>query len=465
MNVAGSPSIALPTHVREFIAAPHFGSVATVDADGSPRQATIWYLLDGDELVINSRAGPPLADEPPPRSAGVRRGLRREAIRCVGWACSVPPIPSRSSHRHRPTSPRWPGATTTTTRQPPSARFATSSSSSGSASGSASARCTSISTDVPRVVELAGGVGGAKLADGLQAVVGADLTVVVNTGDDLERHGLQIWPDHDTVAYTLAGLDDEERGWGLADESWTVIDRLAARGEDAWFRLGDRDLATHLVRTERLGAGERPTDVALRARGRRSASRPRILPMTDDAGPHRDPHADGWLEFQEYFVHRHQAPEVREVRFRGIEAARPTPEVTAALAAADVIVIAPSNPIVSIGPILAVPGMREALAAAARRGRPDRRGERHRRRAGRCKGPADRMLASLGLEPTALGVARIYAGLATASCWTRSTASSTPRSQKLGMRTRGHGHGDDRRRGPSPPRRRGARRARGRRRD
>ena len=108
---------------------------------------------------------------------------------------------------------------------------------------------------MPRVVELAGGVGGAKLADGLQAVINRDLTVVVNTGDDLERHGLAIWPDHDTVAYTLAGLDDEERGWGLAGETWTVIDTLAARGEDAWFRLGDRDIATHLVRTERLRRG------------------------------------------------------------------------------------------------------------------------------------------------------------------------------------------------------------------
>ena len=134
---------------------------------------------------------------------------------------------------------------------------------------------------MPRVVELAGGVGGAKLADGVQAVVGADLTVVVNTGDDLDRHGLRIWPDHDTVAYTLAGLDDGERGWGLADETWTVIDTLAARGEDAWFRLGDRDVATHLVRTERLGRGERPTDVA-RALAASLGVRATILPMTDD---------------------------------------------------------------------------------------------------------------------------------------------------------------------------------------
>jgi LPPG:FO 2-phospho-L-lactate transferase len=263
---------------------------------------------------------------------------------------------------------------------------------------------------VPRVVELAGGVGGAKLADGLQAVVGDDLTVVVNTGDDLERHGLHIWPDHDTVAYTLAGLDDEERGWGLAGESWTVIETLAARGEDAWFRLGDRDLATHLVRTERLGHGERATDVAraLAASLRIPAT---ILPMTDDEVRTEVRTPDGWLDFQEYFVHRRQAPEVLEVRFRGIEAACITPEAQAAIGAADIVVIAPSNPIVSTGPILALPGVREALAAAAGRGAPIVAvsgivGGRA------LRGPADRMLTSLGHEPTALGVARIYAGIA-----------------------------------------------------
>ena len=287
---------------------------------------------------------------------------------------------------------------------------------------------------MPRVVELAGGVGGAKLADGLQAVVGADLTVVVNTGDDLERHGLQIWPDHDTVAYTLAGLDDEERGWGLADESWTVIDTLAARGEDAWFRLGDRDLATHLVRTERLGRGERPTDVA-RALAASLGVPATILPMTDDEVRTEIRTPDGWLEFQEYFVHRRQAPEVLEVRFRGIEAACITPEVTAAIEAADVIVIAPSNPIVSTGPILALPGVREALAAAAGTGTPIVAvsgivGGRA------LRGPADRMLASLGLEPTALGVARIYAGIADRFVLDTVDRELDTEIQKLGMRTR-----------------------------
>ncbi len=262
-----------------------------------------------------------------------------------------------------------------------------------------------------RVVELAGGVGGAKLAEGLAAHVGSDLTVVVNTGDDLELHGLSIWPDHDTVAYTLAGLDDEVRGWGLRDETWNVMEGLWALGDASWFRLGDRDLATHLWRTDRLRTGARPTDVALEL-GTALRIGSTILPMSDEPVRTEVLTDDGWLEFQEYFVHRHQEPEVREVRFGGIEAARPTPEVLAAIDAADVIVIAPSNPIVSIGPILAVPGMASALAAARDRGVPVVAvsgiiGGKA------LKGPADRMLTSLGHESSALGVARLYAGLAT----------------------------------------------------
>jgi LPPG:FO 2-phospho-L-lactate transferase len=262
-----------------------------------------------------------------------------------------------------------------------------------------------------RVVELAGGVGGAKLAEGLAAHLGPDLTVVVNTGDDFERYGLEIWPDHDTVAYTLAGLDDEERGWGLRDETWIVMDRLAEMGDDAWFRLGDRDLATHLWRTARLGDGARPTDVAA---GLRAAMGfvPTILPMTDDPIRTQVRTDDGWLAFQEYFVHRRQEPTVHEVRFLGVEAARATGEVLAAIAAADAIVIAPSNPIVSIGPILAVPGIEDELRAAHDRGvavlaMSGIIGGRA------LKGPADRMLASLGHEATAVGVARMYRAVAT----------------------------------------------------
>jgi LPPG:FO 2-phospho-L-lactate transferase len=283
-----------------------------------------------------------------------------------------------------------------------------------------------------KVVELAGGVGGAKLAEGLAAHLGPDLTVVVNTGDDLELYGLAIWPDHDTVAYTLAGLDDEVRGWGLRDETWSVMDGLTALGDDPWFRLGDRDLATHLWRTDRLRAGKRPTDVALELRERLGFAAT-ILPMADAPVRTEVLTDDGWLEFQEYFVHRHQEPEVREVRFRGIEAARPTPEVLAAFEAADIVVIAPSNPIVSVGPILAVPGVGEALAAARDRGVAVIAvsgiiGGKA------LKGPADRMLASLGHESSALGVARLYAGVATAFVVDATDADSASSIAALGLR-------------------------------
>lgn len=283
-----------------------------------------------------------------------------------------------------------------------------------------------------RVVELAGGVGGAKLAHGLQAALGADLTVVVNTGDDLERHGLAIWPDHDTVMYTLAGLDDRERGWGLAGETWTVIDRLEQLGEETWFRLGDRDFATHVARTARLRRGHRPTDVA-RHLQRSFGVTAVVLPMSDDEVRTGVRTPDGWLEFQEYFVQRRQQPEVLEVRFRGAERARPTPEVLSALAAADAIVIAPSNPIVSIGPILAVPGIREAIDGARARSVPVVAvsgivgGHA-------LKGPADRMLVSLGHELSALGVARLYAGLADAFVLDSLDAALAPAIEGLGMR-------------------------------
>jgi LPPG:FO 2-phospho-L-lactate transferase len=286
---------------------------------------------------------------------------------------------------------------------------------------------------MPRVVELAGGVGGAKLADGLLAELGAELTVVVNTGDDLVLHGLAIWPDHDTVIYTLAGRDDVERGWGLANETWTVMDALAALGEEPWFRLGDRDLATHLWRTGRLGSGARPTDVAIEL-ARRLGVAASVLPMTDDQVRTEVRTEDGWLEFQEYFVHRHQAPTVREVRFDGVDRAAATPEVLAALAAADLIVLAPSNPIVSVGPILAVGGIREAIDEARRGGVPVVAvsgivGGRA------LKGPADRMLASLGHEATAFGVARLYAGLVDGFVLDAVDAGLRPAIEALGLAT------------------------------
>jgi LPPG:FO 2-phospho-L-lactate transferase len=284
----------------------------------------------------------------------------------------------------------------------------------------------------PHVVALAGGVGGAKLADGLQAVVGGRLTVVVNTADDTERHGLLVCADHDTVMYTLAGLENPEFGWGLAGDSWAVMHALERYGEEGWFRLGDRDLATHIVRTDRIRRGGRLTEVLLGLQ-RSLEVTAAILPMADEPVRTQVRTAEGWLDFQDYFVRLRQAPDVHEVRFVGIEAARPTAEVVAAVGAADAIVIAPSNPIVSIGPILGVPGMPELLDGARRRG------ARIVAVSGiiggkALKGPADRMLASLGHEASALGVARGYAGLIDAFVLDTVDAALAPDVEALGVR-------------------------------
>ncbi len=259
-----------------------------------------------------------------------------------------------------------------------------------------------------RVVCLAGGVGGAKLADGLQqSLAPGELTVIVNTGDDLERHSLTICPDHDTVLYTLAGMAESAQGWGIAGETWQVMDQLTRLGEETWFRLGDRDMATHLFRTARLRAGARPTEVALemaQALGVRS----RVLPMTDRPVRTRVRTDDGWLDFQDYFVRLRQSPEVREVRFEGIESAALTPEVRQAIRSAEAILVAPSNPIVSIEPILAVPELLAEIVAARSRGIPAV-GVSGIVGGKALRGPADRMMIGLGEESSALGVARRYA--------------------------------------------------------
>jgi LPPG:FO 2-phospho-L-lactate transferase len=258
-----------------------------------------------------------------------------------------------------------------------------------------------------KVVALAGGVGGAKLAAGLQSVLPAgELSVVVNTADDFDLWGLHICPDLDTVMYTLAGIANPETGWGIAGESFETLNMLERYGEDTWFKLGDRDLATHLLRTARLRLGEMLTEVTdelSRALGVESV----MLPMTDDLVSTVLETPEGWLEFQEYFVRRGQRDEVLAVELRGIEDAKPSAEVLAAISGADTIIFCPSNPVVSVGPILAVPGMREALTSS---------------RApkvavspivgGRAlKGPADKMLLSLGHEVSASGVAAMYSGL------------------------------------------------------
>jgi LPPG:FO 2-phospho-L-lactate transferase len=284
-----------------------------------------------------------------------------------------------------------------------------------------------------RVVALAGGVGGARLAHGLQlALAPGDLTVVVNTADDTERHGLLVSPDHDTVMYTLAGIANRELGWGIAGETWAVMDRLAVYGEEAWFRLGDRDIATHIVRTARLRAGARLTDVSLGLQSSLGLAT-RILPMTDAPVRTRVLSDDGWLDFQDYFVRLRQEPDVRAVSFDGAERAEVTREVREALGAAEAIVICPSNPVVSVAPILAVGGMRAAIDAAKARG--IRVAAVSPIVGGRAlKGPADRMLATLGHDVSALGVARMYAGLADVFVLDAQDAALAPAIATLGMR-------------------------------
>ncbi len=284
------------------------------------------------------------------------------------------------------------------------------------------------------VVALAGGTGGAKLAHGLQLVLPpGELTVIVNTGDDTERHGLLVMPDHDAILYMLDGRFDDERGWGITGETWTVMDELERYGEEDWFRLGDRDFATHIARGARLRDGATLTDAVLglqAARGIPTA----ILPMADEPVRTQVRTDDGWLDFQEFFVHRHQAPEVHEIRHAGIGVARPTPRVHAALDDARVVVLGPSNPFVSIGPILAVPGLRERIVAARSRGIPVIAvsgivGGKA------LKGPADRMMASLGHESSALGVAAMYADMVDGFVLDALDAPLEPAIRALGMRT------------------------------
>jgi len=280
------------------------------------------------------------------------------------------------------------------------------------------------------VVALAGGVGGAKLAAGLQAALppGA-LSVVVNTADDFDLWGLRICPDLDTVMYTLAGLERTETGWGVAGETFAMLSMLEAYGEDTWFQLGDRDLATHVLRTHRLRAGENLTEITAALAG--SLGIPsRILPMCDEPVATIVETPEGPLEFQDYFVRRRQRDEVLGVRLRGIENARATGAVSEAVAAADAVVFCPSNPVVSIGPLLAVPGVREALAAtrAPKVAVSPIVGGRA------LKGPADRMLRTLGHEVSALGVARMYEGLLDGFVFDRSDEQQADAISTLGMR-------------------------------
>ena len=259
------------------------------------------------------------------------------------------------------------------------------------------------------VVALSGGVGGAKLALGLSRVLPPDdLLIVANTGDDFEHLGLCISPDIDTVMYTLAGLANQELGWGRQDESWSFMETLAAIGGETWFRLGDRDLAVHVERTRRLRAGETLSAIT----GdlcRRLGVGPRVLPMSDDPVRTRVRTDEGWIDFQDYFVHRRCEPVVHELAFHGAATARAQPEFLTALAdpRLKAVVICPSNPFISIEPILALPGVRSALedcTAPVIAVSPIIGGRA-------VKGPTAKMMAELGTPPSAGAVARRYGDL------------------------------------------------------
>ena len=259
------------------------------------------------------------------------------------------------------------------------------------------------------VVALCGGVGGAKLAQGLGAVLPPEeLSLIVNTGDDFRHLGLSISPDLDSVIYALAGLSDPVRGWGRRDETWTFMGALEGLGGESWFQLGDGDLAMHVERTWRLAQGATLSEVTAHlCRALRVATQ--VLPMSDDPVRTRVLTADGWLDFQEYFVHRQCRPAVQGFTFAGAETARAQPDALAALERRDLraIVICPSNPFVSVEPILAVPGIRAAIQqsrAPVVAVTPIIGGKA-------IKGPAAKMMAELGLDVSAEAVARRYAGI------------------------------------------------------
>jgi LPPG:FO 2-phospho-L-lactate transferase len=256
-----------------------------------------------------------------------------------------------------------------------------------------------------RIVALAGGTGAAKLLRGLDALVPAgSLTIVGNTGDDAVIWGLHVSPDLDTVCYTLGGWIDEDRGWGLRNESFRTLDEMVRFGEPTWFNLGDRDLATHLHRTRLLDEGKTLTEVTTKIARDLGVSH-LVLPMSNQPVRTRVLGPDGWLGFQEYFVREKTQVEVTEVDYAGAPSAAPAPGVVEAIATADAVIVCPSNPITSIGPILAVPGIVRALEATGATiiavtpivgGQP-------------VSGPAGRLMAACGLEVSTVGVATAYA--------------------------------------------------------
>jgi LPPG:FO 2-phospho-L-lactate transferase len=279
-----------------------------------------------------------------------------------------------------------------------------------------------------KVTLLAGGTGGTKLAHGFALLGdGVDLAVIANVGDDAEVHGLHVSPDIDALLYTLSGMIDAERGWGIRGDMYTAHAMFERLGEPTWFTVGDADLAAHVHRTRLLRDGVSLTD-ATAAMAQSLGITARILPATDDRLRTRLETDAGTLDFQDYFVRLRQEPTVTAATFEGLEHARPTASTLAAIRDAELVVIGPSNPIVSIGPILALEGVRAALEEASRRVAVSPIV------AGRAlKGPADRMLASLGHEPSALGVARLYAGVVDRFVIDEQDAALRPAIEELGM--------------------------------
>jgi LPPG:FO 2-phospho-L-lactate transferase len=259
---------------------------------------------------------------------------------------------------------------------------------------------------IERCVVLAGGTGGAKLAAGMQEVLGAGLSVIANTGDDIEIAGVDVSPDPDLITYWLSGQIDEERGWGIKGDSFTVFDRLVRLGTPDWFRLSDRDLATCLYRKEFVAEGGRRTAAQAqiaRALGATAA----VLPMCEEPVRTRVRTAEGWRGLQQYLVAEHAQAPVEEIQIEGIAEAKPTPEALEAIAGAEAIVIGPSNPVISIGPIVSMPDVREAIArspATVVAVSPYVAGQV-------VKGPTDIFMQAIGRPSTAAGVASLYEGL------------------------------------------------------
>ena len=280
-----------------------------------------------------------------------------------------------------------------------------------------------------KIVALAGGTGAAKFLRGLCRITDpAGLTVIGNTGDDLELWGLSISPDLDTVMYTLAGVVDEAKGWGLSGDTFQCRDAIGRLGAATFFGLGDRDLATHLVRTEQLRSGLSLADVT-EGLCRRLGVKSRILPMSNDRVRTQVETPAGWLSFQEFFVRERCAPDIVNVVYDGADRARPAPGVLELIGEARMILICPSNPVSSIGPVLAVPGIRQALSTTAARvvavspivGRAP------------VSGPAGKMMAAKGFEVSALGVARIYEGLLDRLVVDQRDAALAPSVEALGL--------------------------------